>query len=183
MKAALHHPSRSERSSHTTVSIIKPSIMELLGKTTINPIIFYTGKISGFITWAFLFLMLFGIELINKKIIYFNNYFAASILFIGFIFIVISLINLGKSTRVGLPQEDTTLKTTGIYKISRNPMYVGVHLITIASMVYILHWIIIVLGIFSLITYHLIIKGEESFLTKRFGEEYKQYKSRVRKYL
>ncbi len=25
--------------------------MDLIGKTTINPVLFYTGKISGYITW------------------------------------------------------------------------------------------------------------------------------------
>ena len=157
--------------------------MELGGKTTINPIIFYTGKISGYITWIYLFLMLFGIELIDKRTIYPTNYIVASLLFIGLLFIVISLINLGKSTRIGLPSEDTTLKTSGIYKLSRNPMYVGVHLITIASMIYILNWIVIILGVYSLITYHLIIKGEENFLIERFGNDYKKFQLSVRRYL
>jgi len=102
---------------------------------------------------------------------------------IGLIFTIISLINLGKSTRLGLPSNDTKLKTNGLYKYSRNPMYVGFDLITISAMIYILHWLIIILGVYSMITYHLIIKGEEKFMIKRFGEEYKNYQLRVRRYL
>ena len=127
--------------------------------------------------------MLFGIELIDKKTFYSNNYISASLLFIGLFFTVISLINLGKSTRLGLPSDDTTLKTNGIYKFSRNPMYVGFDLITIASMIFILHWIIVILGVYSLIVYHLIIKGEEDFMIKRFGNDYKKYQLIVRRYL
>jgi len=157
--------------------------MELIGKTTINPIIFYTGKISGYLTWIILFPMLFGFNSHDRKVIFFNNYIAEFLLVIGLIFTVISLINLGKSTRLGLPSSETQLKTNGIYKLSRNPMYVGFDLITIAAMVYTLHWMIILLGIYSLITYHLIIKGEENFMTARFGDEYKKYQLNVRRYL
>lgn len=157
--------------------------MELIGKTTINPIIFYTGKISGYITWIILLLMLFGLNLFDNNQILFNQNISISILLIGLIFTIISLINLGKSIRLGLPSNDTKLKTSGLYKYSRNPMYVGFDLITISAMIYTLHLLIIILGVYSLITYHLIIKGEENFMLKRFGEEYKKYQLRVRRYL
>lgn len=157
--------------------------MELIGRTTINPIIFYTGKISGYITWIILFLMLFDINLIERRLFFFNNYVSVILLFVGLIFTAISLVNLGKSTRLGLPSDDTKLKTNGIYKISRNPMYVGFDLITIASIIFTLSWLVIILGIYSLITYHLIIKGEEAFMLKRFSNEYEKYQLRVRRYL
>jgi len=157
--------------------------MELIGKTTINPIIFYSGKMSGYITWIIFFQMLFGVELIDKKTFYFNHYISAILLFFGLLFTAISLVNLGKSTRLGLPSDDTTLKTNGLYKFSRNPMYVGFNLITLASIVYLFHLIIIILGVYSLIVYHLIIKGEENFMKKRFGENYKKYQLMVRRYL
>jgi protein-S-isoprenylcysteine O-methyltransferase Ste14 len=157
--------------------------MELIGLTTINPIVFYTGKISGYITWIILSLMLFDINLIERRLVCYNNYASVIILFVGLLFTVISLINLGKSIRLGLPTDDTKLKTNGIYKISRNPMYVGFDLITIASIVFTLHWLVIILGIYSLITYHLIIKGEEAFMLKRFSNEYEEYQLKVRRYL
>lgn len=157
--------------------------MELIGKTTINPIIFYTGKISGYITWIILLLMLFGLNIFENNQILFKQNISIFVLLIGLIFTIISLINLGKSTRLGLPSNDTKLKTSGLYKYSRNPMYVGFDLITISAMIYSLHWVIIILGVYSLIAYHLIIKGEEKFMINRFGEEYKNYILKVRRYL
>ena len=157
--------------------------MELIGKATINPIIFYTGKISGYLTWIILLLMLFGIELVDNKPTIVMQSVSVFILLIGLIFTVVSLINLGKSTRLGLPSNDTELKTNGLYKFSRNPMYLGFDFITLAAMIYAFHWIIIILGVYSLITYHLIIKGEEDFMTKRFGDEYNKYTMKVRRYL
>jgi hypothetical protein len=81
--------------------------MELIGKTTINPFIFYSGKISGYLTWIILILLFSGIELIDVTTLYFNNYISAYLVFVGLFFIVISLANLGKSTRLGLPSDDT----------------------------------------------------------------------------
>jgi protein-S-isoprenylcysteine O-methyltransferase Ste14 len=101
----------------------------------------------------------------------------------GIVLIILSSVFLGRSVRIGLPKEDTTIKTGGIYRYSRNPMYVGAHLVTLSSMVYTLHVGVILLGIYSFIVYHLIILGEEKFLGERFGSEYENYKQRVRRYL
>jgi protein-S-isoprenylcysteine O-methyltransferase Ste14 len=112
-----------------------------------------------------------------------HKYIALVLLLTGLFFTSISLINLGKSIRLGLPSNNTELKTNGIYKYSRNPMYVGFNLITIAAIIYTLHWLIIIAGLYSLFTYHLIIRGEEKFLITRFGDAYKKYQAKVRRYL
>ncbi len=157
--------------------------MKIIGKTTINPIIFYSGKISGYITWIILLENLLNI--IPHPGIH-NAYlqlFSILLLAISLVIVTLSLIDLGKSTRLGLPTEKTTLKTNGVYRYSRNPMYFGFNLLTIASMLYWINIIVIILGIYSIITYHLIILGEEKFLEERFGEEYFSYKNKVRRYI
>lgn len=150
--------------------------MNIIGKTTINPVLFYTGKISGYITWILV------INITNNSIIFFK-YFSFIIFLIGFVFTTTSLINMGKSTRLGLPLENTTFKTNGVYKISRNPMYIGFHCFTLASMSFTLNIVVILLGIYSIAIYHLIILSEEKFLEHRFGKEYLEYKSKIRRYL
>jgi len=99
--------------------------MDLKGKPTINPILFYSGKISGYITWIILFLLIFNVNLIERISIIYKDYIAFIILLTGLIFVVLSLINLGRSTRLGLPSKNTVFKTNGLYKISRNPVYLG----------------------------------------------------------
>jgi protein-S-isoprenylcysteine O-methyltransferase Ste14 len=155
--------------------------MEVVGKTTIHPILFYTGKAAGFLTWLAWWRSTWVI-VSNTQMLY-NHQIARIFLAAGLIFIFVSLLNLGKSVRVGLPSEQTTFKTHGIYKISRNPMYVGLHLVTLSSMIFSLNWIVIVLGFYSFIIYHFIIKGEEEFLKTRFGQVYLDYQNRVRRYL
>ncbi len=144
---------------------------------------FYTGKISGYLTWIFLILSFINIETIVVNDFYYNRAFSVVLIIAGLTFTVISLINLGNSTRLGLPSETTHFKTKGLYKFSRNPMYVGFNLITLSSIIHFLSPWTIILGIYSIFVYHLIILGEEKFLEKRFGTNYINYKEKVRRYL
>ena len=157
--------------------------MRIIGKTTINPLLFYSGKICGYISWVLLALNLSGVSLIGG--LQDGNFKIVSLVFlsIGLMFTALSLINLGRSTRLGLPSEDTVLKTEGIYRLSRNPMYLGFNLITLASIVYSINVVTAMMGLYSIIIYHLIILGEESFLEKRFGNDYIKYKRNVRRYI
>ena len=76
------------------------------------------------------------------------------------------------------------LVTSGIYKYSRNPMYLGLLLIVISSSV-------LYLNIYSVSTpiffYYLInrfqIQREEIFLTEKFGKEYLSYKTKTRRWI
>lgn len=144
---------------------------------------FYSGKISSYITWIVLLLMLSGIPLLDRIIWNYNDFISYILLVTGLCFTIISMINLGKSTRLGLPSDATMFKTEGLYRISRNPMYVGFNLLTIASMMYTLNVWIAAIGIYSIVTYHCIILGEEKFMEGRFGTEYIEYRNKVRRYL
>ncbi len=157
--------------------------MNITGKPTINPLLFFSGKISGYISWIFLVLSLAGIKLPGSHSLIFNNIIALFLLAAGLLYTFISLVNLGGSTRLGLPEERTELKTSGLYKFSRNPMYLGFNLITVSSVVYTLNYTILLLSLYSIIIYHLIILAEEKFLENRFGEQYLEYKRRVNRYL
>jgi protein-S-isoprenylcysteine O-methyltransferase Ste14 len=157
--------------------------MKVIGKPTIHPILFYTGKLSGYVTWILPGLSLaelFNISMINLMPLRWASFI---ILGLGLFFSVFSMINLGKSTTLGLPKEDTRLKLKGLYTISRNPMYVGFNLLTLSSILYIQNIFVLLAGLYSMCVYHLIILSEEKFLENRFGTKYLEYKKRVRRYL
>lgn len=156
--------------------------MNLIGKTTIHPFLFYTGKVAGYITWIIYFLSIIGVnitDIVSETYQLYASYVAG---IIGLLLIVISSMRLGRSTRLGLPKEDTVLKTGGIYRFSRNPMYLGFNLWTIASIIYTFNIYILLLGLYSIWIYHMIIRGEENFLKDRFGSEFLDYKKKTRKY-
>ena len=76
------------------------------------------------------------------------------------------------------------LITTGIFKYSRNPMYLGLIFIIIStSIFYLNYYSIITPFIFYFWINRFQIKREEIFLEKKFGKEYVSYKSKTRRWI
>ena len=76
------------------------------------------------------------------------------------------------------------LVTSGIFKYSRNPMYLGMLMVVLSTSIF-------YLNIYSILTPFLFIfwinkfqiKREEAFLTEKFGKEYLSYTNKTRKWL
>ena len=157
--------------------------MNLIGKTPINPVLFYTGKFSGYCTWVIMLLSVLHMPVVAVHSIPALKYISYTLSLSGLLFAAISIINLGGSTRLGLPQERTNFKTSGVYRLSRNPMYLGFDLLTISAILFTLNATVILLGLYSIMIYHFIILGEEKFLGQRFGNAYDDYQQKTRRYL
>ena len=157
--------------------------MELIGKAAIHPLLFYSGKVCGYATWIMTILAWFGVGILHSVPHGELRLLALALWGGGLLLSGISMLHLGSSTRLGLPATMTAFKTQGIYRFSRNPMYLGFDLLTLGAIVYHLHVVVAILGIYSIVIYHFIIRGEEMFLHERFGAEYLSYMRRVRRYL
>lgn len=82
------------------------------------------------------------------------------------------------------PANANTLVASGVYRITRNPMYVGLMLFLCAWAVYLQNWM--TLGIIPLAMLYLNryqIQPEERALLNHFGEAYKNYQQQVRRWL
>ncbi len=101
----------------------------------------------------------------------------------GFMLLFSGLFKLGESLRVGLPRETTSLQTGGLFRVSRNPMYLGVYATVLAPVLSTLNPILLLLGVFVIAVHHQIVLAEETHLREAFGEEYSGYCRRVRRYL
>jgi protein-S-isoprenylcysteine O-methyltransferase Ste14 len=156
--------------------------VEIIGREPIHPALFYSGKISGYVTWILLPLSMLRVIRIGRNPIAGLVHFSYLVSLLGIFLSIISILNLGASTRLGLPTERTVFKTNGLYRFSRNPMYVGFNLITISSMLFHASILVFAMGIFSICVYHLIILAEEKYMEGQFGQEYLKYKSKVRRY-
>jgi protein-S-isoprenylcysteine O-methyltransferase Ste14 len=92
---------------------------------------------------------------------------------------------LAKTTTNPLkPDAASSLVVSGIYKYSRNPMYLGFMLFLLAWSVY-LGSIFSIVGVVAFVLYmnQFQIMPEEAALNKVFGDEFEQYKSKVRRCL
>jgi protein-S-isoprenylcysteine O-methyltransferase Ste14 len=78
----------------------------------------------------------------------------------------------------------TALVTSGSYRFTRNPMYLGMAFLYGAfALAFGLIWALIVLPLVLAAVDRLVIAREEPYLEARFGDEYRDYKRRVRRWL
>jgi len=78
----------------------------------------------------------------------------------------------------------TTLVVSGPYRWTRNPMYVGMALLTLGAALWRNTWWIVVLLAPALLAIdRLVIAREEKYLRRRFGSDYEAYVRRVRRWL
>jgi protein-S-isoprenylcysteine O-methyltransferase Ste14 len=78
----------------------------------------------------------------------------------------------------------TTLVTGGPYRFTRNPMYVGMAFLYAALAFAIgLVWPLAALPLVLLAVDRLVIAREEPYLERTFGEDYRAYRARVRRWL
>jgi protein-S-isoprenylcysteine O-methyltransferase Ste14 len=76
------------------------------------------------------------------------------------------------------------LVTTGIHGWSRNPIYVGMLLLYAGIGVAALSpWVLILALPLVVILRYAIVAREEAYLERRFGDAYRQYRARVRRWL
>lgn len=96
---------------------------------------------------------------------------------------ILAMITMQDSWRAGIPSRDKTkLVTSGIYKISRNPAFLGFDLVYIGIGAAFFNPVLAFISILGIVLIHFQILEEESFLSKAFGEEYETYKKTVGRY-
>ena len=90
----------------------------------------------------------------------------------------------GAGTNVDVRKPATTVVTDGIYSYTRNPMYVSMVVFLVAMSVLLNNlWITILIPVFIFILRKGVIQREELYLEGKFGDEYREYKNRVRRWL
>jgi protein-S-isoprenylcysteine O-methyltransferase Ste14 len=75
------------------------------------------------------------------------------------------------------------LATSGIYAWLRNPMYVGLGLLTAGFGIALASdWTLVLLLPAAILLHRYVVLREESYLEEKFGDAYRQYKKRVPRY-
>lgn len=85
--------------------------------------------------------------------------------------------------RDSLPKA-TVLVTTGVFRYTRNPIYLGMAIMLMAWTIYVENWLsaVVVIIFVAFITRYQ-IRPEEEVLEKIFGAEYVRYKKKVRRWV
>ncbi|MBP2280806.1 protein-S-isoprenylcysteine O-methyltransferase Ste14 [Psychrobacter sp. PL15] len=83
-----------------------------------------------------------------------------------------------------VPHNSTSLVTNGIYRYTRNPMYLGLVLVLSGWGLYLSNLLAFALiPIFIIYISHFQIQPEERIMAKKFGNKYQVYLAKVRRWL
>lgn len=145
--------------------------------------ILHPGIIAGLI--PYLILSREDLELIYKP---FNLYQYAGIIIsvTGFIILIKCIIGFAVKGKGTLSPFDPTkeLVISGLYRYSRNPMYLGVMLILSGETVFFTSTELLVYEVVVFLLFNVFIKvNEEPRLKKDFGDTYLQYCNKVRRWI
>ena len=127
----------------------------------------------------------------SKKIdliqIPFQSLISIFILSIGILILLNPVLKFKKSKTTINPikfKKVNKLVTSGIYKYTRNPMYLGLLMIVISSSIFYLNIYSILTPLFFYLWINRFqIKREEVFLIEKFGEDYLSYKKKTRRWI
>jgi protein-S-isoprenylcysteine O-methyltransferase Ste14 len=104
--------------------------------------------------------------------------------FVGTSLLLVSLVSLGTSFRVGIDVDHPDrLVTTGIFAVSRNPIYVGFAFVLLGQFLVFPNWVLLLYLMAGIWLFHRQVLREEEFLRKHYGQEYVEYSKRVTRYL
>jgi protein-S-isoprenylcysteine O-methyltransferase Ste14 len=87
-------------------------------------------------------------------------------------------------TNVDPLRPTTAIITSGPFRFSRNPLYLGVTLMYVGLTLAVnTWWGLVVLAPLLIVMDRGVVRREERYLEAKFGERYRQYRVRVRRYL
>src|SRR5512145_2829122 len=157
---------------------------EMIGKSTIHPVLFILAKIAAFICIGLL--LFYGLN-IKTNGLYELSSIIRNVAFViylaGYIITIITSSTLKKDLKFGLPKSEMQgLKTKGIFSYSRHPFYMGFLLIMLSSVIFVPTVINILCFLTAWILHHFIMINEEKFLISKFGNTYNDYMQQVRRY-
>lgn len=91
---------------------------------------------------------------------------------------------LRRGTNVNPMRPALALTTDGVYRWTRNPMYVGgLPLMLGLAIVFALDWLPLFMVPASFLLHFGVVRREEQYLDEKFGDDYRGYKARVPRYL
>jgi len=109
----------------------------------------------------------------------------AGLVVLGVVLAIAGAVTLQRAGTSPNPMKpSTTVVVHGVYRFTRNPMYLGMTLLTIGAAVWLnTAWILILLvPALAVMRWHVIAR-EEAYLEGKFGEPYREYKRRVRRWI
>ena len=151
-------------------------LIGLYFKLTLIAMFVYVVTYALFPTWHDKFLPIAQLDRQTVK------YVGLVILFISLVWTVIAQGHMKNSWRIGIDTDTKTeLVTNGLFAISRNPIFFGMILSLVGLFLTTPNALTVLFLILGYVLIQIQIRLEEDFLTKEHGQEYLNYKQKVRR--
>ena len=151
-------------------------LIGLYFKLTLTAMFFYVVAYALFPTWHDKFL---DILLLDRQVI---KYIGLATLFISLAWTLIAQGHMKNSWRIGIDNNTKTeLVTSGLFAVSRNPIFFGMILSLVGLFLTTPNALTALFLILGYVLIQIQIRLEEEFLTKEHGQEYLDYKRKVRR--
>jgi protein-S-isoprenylcysteine O-methyltransferase Ste14 len=158
---------------------------KIIGRPPIPVFYFLLGKMLVVVNLTFLLLK--GLNIAVYRIFVPNliiDIIAIVFLSVGVFILFLSAIEMNKDLIFGLSSSDMhQLHTRGVFRLSRHPFYLGFIFILFSSCLF--NPNLINIGAFAgaWFIHHLIMINEEQFLLIQYGDAYRQYMKKVKRYI
>ncbi|GAB4578024.1 MAG: isoprenylcysteine carboxylmethyltransferase family protein [Anaerolineales bacterium] len=112
------------------------------------------------------------------------DYVGMGLLILSLIWILIAQAQMGKAWRIGIdPKQTSTLVQTGVFGLSRNPIFLGMRLTILGLFLVIPNAVTLTILVLGNTLIQIQVRLEEEFLGKTYGESYRTYRQQVRRWL
>jgi protein-S-isoprenylcysteine O-methyltransferase Ste14 len=102
----------------------------------------------------------------------------------GALLVVAAQLGMGRSWRVGIDLENRTgLVSTGLYRLSRNPIYVGMFMIVTGIFLVAPNAVTLAMLAVVTVTVSIQVRLEEEYLSRMHGAAYAAYRARTRRWI
>jgi protein-S-isoprenylcysteine O-methyltransferase Ste14 len=99
-----------------------------------------------------------------------------------FVWAIMTMTKAGSNVPTNMPT--TKIVDTGPYGFTRNPIYLAMFLLLIGLAIALdTIWLLFTLAAFVLVIRNGVVVREETYLERKFGETYRNYRARVRRWL
>jgi len=109
---------------------------------------------------------------------------AVVLMIASLVWTVMAQMQMGESWRIGIDSErKTRLIETGVFRISRNPIYVGIVVTQLGLFLAIPNAVTLLTLVLGVVLMNIQVRLEEEYLATMHGDEYAGYTKRVRRWI
>ena len=107
-----------------------------------------------------------------------------ALLIAALVWVLVAQIQMGDSWRIGIDEKSKSpLVQNGLFGVSRNPIFLGMLLMLVGMLLILPTAATLVITVLGFVLIHVQVRLEEAYLVEKYGEDYRGYQTRVRRWI